>query len=110
MTFERGGSSGQPDDFVSRVLEVVASIPEGRAMAYGDVAAAIGSRAPRAVGMVMAYYGSEVPWWRVVRASGHPAVDHESRALEHYRAEGTPLKWGANDVFRVDLAVARHSP
>jgi alkylated DNA nucleotide flippase Atl1 len=97
-------------DFVSRVLEVVASIPEGRAMAYGDVAAAIGSRAPRAVGMVMAYYGSEVPWWRVVRASGHPAADHEARALEHYRAEGTPLKWGANDVFRVDLSVARHHP
>ncbi len=98
------------EDFVSRVLDVVAAIPEGRAMAYGDVAAAIGSRAPRAVGMVMAYYGSDVPWWRVVRASGHPAVDHEARALEHYRAEGTPLKWAANDVFRVDLAVARHTP
>ena len=96
------------DDFVSRVLEVVASIPAGKAMAYGDVAAAIGSRAPRAVGMVMAYYGSDVPWWRVVRASGHPAADHESRALQHYRAEGTPLKWSASGVFRVDLAVARH--
>lgn len=97
------------DDFVSRVLDVVASIPSGRAMAYGDVAAAIGSRAPRAVGMVMAYYGSDVPWWRVVRASGHPAVDHEQRALQHYRAEGTPLKW-SGDVFRVDLAAARHRP
>jgi alkylated DNA nucleotide flippase Atl1 len=98
------------EDFVSRVLEVVASIPEGRAMAYGDVAAAIGSRAPRAVGMVMAHYGSDLPWWRVVRASGHPVRDHESRALERYRAEGTPLKWGAHGVFRVDLAVARHRP
>lgn len=105
---EPGGR--QSDDFVSRVLEVVASIPEGCAMAYGDVAAAIGSRAPRAVGMVMAYYGSDVPWWRVVRASGHPAAGHESRALEYYRAEGTPLKWVANDVFRVDLALARHVP
>ena len=103
-------ASAPSDDFVSRVLDVVASIPEGRAMAYGDVAAAIGSRAPRAVGMVMAYYGSDVPWWRVVRASGHPALDHESRALEHYRAEGTPLLWGANDVFRVDLRSARHVP
>lgn len=98
------------EDFVSRVLDVVASIPEGKAMAYGDVAAAIGSRAPRAVGMVMAYYGSDVPWWRVVRASGHPAADHEQRALEHYRTEGTPLKWAANGVFRVDLAVARYRP
>ncbi len=97
------------EDFVSRVLAVVESIPPGRAMAYGDVAAAIGSRAARGVGQVMAYYGSDVPWWRVVRASGHPAIDHEQRALEYYRAEGTPLKWSASGVFRVDLGVARHS-
>lgn len=100
---------GPSEDFVSRVLEVVENIPEGRAMAYGDVAAALGSRAARAVGQVMAYYGSDVPWWRVVRASGHPAIDHESRALEHYRAEGTPLRW-SGDAFRVDLAAARHTP
>src|ERR1700712_3694019 len=97
------------DDFVSRVLEVVAAIPEGMVMSYGDVAAAIGSRAARGVGQVMAYYGSNVPWWRVVRATGHPAVDHESRALEYYRAESTPLLW-TRDTFRVDLARARYLP
>jgi alkylated DNA nucleotide flippase Atl1 len=95
-------------DFVTRVLDVVAAIPEGKVMSYGDVAAAIGSRAARGVGQVMAYYGSDVPWWRVVRASGHPAIDHESRALEHYRAESTPLTW-TRDTFRVDLAHARHT-
>ena len=98
------------EDFVSRVLAVVDEIPAGRAMSYGDVAAAIGSRAARGVGQVMAYYGSDVPWWRVVRASGHPALNHESRALEHYRAESTPLRWSASGVFRVDLAAARWSP
>jgi alkylated DNA nucleotide flippase Atl1 len=108
------GSSGAPksvpgDDFVSRVLAVVESIPAGRVMTYGDVAAALGSRASRAVGQTMAYYGSDVPWWRVIRASGHPAIDHESRALEHFRAEGTPLKWSPSGTFRVDLAAARHS-
>ncbi len=92
------------EDFVSRVLDVVESIPAGRAMTYGDVAAAIGSRAARAVGQVMARYGSDVPWWRVVRASGHPAVGHEQRALEHFRAEGTPLLWSRDGTFRVDLA------
>lgn len=97
------------DDFVSRVLEVVAAIPEGMVMSYGDVAAAIGSRAARGVGQVMAYYGSDVPWWRVVRASGHPVADHEARALEYYRAEGTPLTW-SGEVFRVDLARARFVP
>ena len=98
------------EDFVSRVLAVVEEIPAGRAMSYGDVAAAIGSRAARGVGQVMAYYGSDVPWWRVVRASGHPALNHESRALEYYRAESTPLRWSASGVFRVDLATARWSP
>ena len=101
---------GQPDqDFVSRVLEVVAAIPEGRVMSYGDVAAAIGSRAARGVGQVMAYYGSDVPWWRVVRASGHAVADHEARALEYYRAENTPLRW-SGEHFRVDLALARYRP
>ncbi|MCU1509612.1 MAG: DNA-binding protein [Glaciihabitans sp.] len=99
----------QADDFVSRVLEVVADIPSGKVMSYGDVAAALGSRASRAVGQVMAYYGSDVPWWRVVRASGHPAINHESRALEYYRAEATPLKWSRGGQFRVDLGKARHT-
>lgn len=102
--------SGPDDDFVSRVLSVVEAIPEGSVMTYGDVAAALGSRAARAVGQVMAYYGGDVPWWRVVRASGHPAIDHEQRALEYFRAESTPLKWSASGVFRVNLAIARHVP
>ena len=100
---------GPSEDFVSRVLEVVENIPEGRAMAYGDVAAALGSRAARAVGQVMAYYGSDVPWWRVIRASGHPAADHEDRALEHFRAEATPLVT-TRDGYRVNLRVARYLP
>jgi alkylated DNA nucleotide flippase Atl1 len=95
-------------DLVGDVLDVVAAIPPGRVMTYGDVAAALGSRAARAVGSVMARYGHEVPWWRVVRAGGHPPTGHERRALEHYRLEGTPLRW-SGDAFRVDLAAARHT-
>jgi len=52
-----------------------------------------------------------VPWWRVVRASGHAPQCHEDRALEYYRAEGTPLLWSRDGTaFRIDLAKARHSP
>ncbi len=98
------------DDFVSRVLEIVAAIPDGRVMAYGDVAAVLGSRAARAVGTVMARYGDEVPWWRVVRSSGHPPVCHEDRALEHYEAEGTPLVQRASGSYRVNLRLARWWP
>jgi hypothetical protein len=36
--------------------------------------------------------------------------DHETEALQHYRAESTPLLWSTNGVFRIDLKVARWSP
>ena len=97
------------DDFVSRVIGVVESIPPGRVMTYGDVAAAIGSRAARAVGGVLARYGSDLPWWRVIRASGHPAAGHEAEALERLRAEGTPHAPSASGE-RVRLEKARHTP
>ncbi|WP_419818500.1 MGMT family protein [Glaciibacter flavus] len=58
---------------------------------YGDIAAMLGSRGARVVGQVMAYYGSDVAWWRVIRAGGHPPREHEDRALAHYRDEGTVL-------------------
>lgn len=98
-----------PGDLVSRVLEVVDSIPPGHVMSYGDVAAMVGSRAARAVGTVMAHYGDEVPWWRVIRASGEPPKCHEGTALEHYETEGTPLVSTASG-YRVNLRLARHRP
>lgn len=62
-------------------------------MTYGDVALAVGSNAPRAVGRVMALYGHAVPWWRVVPASGLPPQGHARPALPHYLEEGTPLRY-----------------
>jgi alkylated DNA nucleotide flippase Atl1 len=94
-------------DFVDHVLEIVSAIPPGRVMTYGDVAATLGSRGARAVGQIMARYGSDVPWWRVLRAGGLPPRGHEDRALLFYRAEGTPLK-GPSKNYRVDLSKARH--
>ncbi|MGV8857905.1 MGMT family protein [Rhodoglobus sp.] len=98
------------DDFVSRVLAVVEAIPEGRVMTYGDVAATIGSRAARGVGTVMARYGSNVAWWRVIRSGGHPLIAHEDRALEHYESESTPLSWMPDGSYRIDLRLARFRP
>lgn len=102
---------GPESPFVAHVLDIVADIPPGRVMTYGDIAAALGSRGARVVGQVMSWYGSEVPWWRVVRAGGHPPIGHEDRALERYRAEGTPIvSVGNSDGYRVDYATARWSP
>jgi alkylated DNA nucleotide flippase Atl1 len=102
---------GAESEFVAHVLDIVDAIPPGHVMTYGDVAAVLGSRGARVVGQVMSRYGSDVPWWRVVRAGGHPPVCHEDRALEHYRAEGTPLHASAvAGTYRVDYAAARWSP
>jgi alkylated DNA nucleotide flippase Atl1 len=100
---------GATVDFGAAVAEVVRLIPPGHVMTYGDVAAALGSRASRAVGKVMAHEGSDLPWWRVVRSGGLPPVHHEARAHEHYRAEGTPLVQGAT-AWRIDMRRARWSP
>lgn len=93
-------------DFVSAVLAVVADIPPGTVMTYGEIAAVLGSRAARAVGAVLARYGSDVPWWRVVRSGGAPPDGHEERARAEYEREGTPLV-RTPAGYRVDVRVAR---
>lgn len=97
------------DAFLEAIHAVVASIPPGRVMAYGEVAAAVGSRAARAVGRIMAHSGGELPWWRVVYADGHLLPGYEAQALDQYRREGTPLI-ETRDGVRLDLRRARWSP
>lgn len=111
-----GHPPGHLPDHAEHVLSVAERIPPGRVMTYGDVAewllgegVAVGG--PRQVGRVMAEYGGAVPWWRVVRADGVPLPGHESRALAHYRAEGTPLRPAGSAARgrapRIDMRRAR---
>jgi alkylated DNA nucleotide flippase Atl1 len=96
---------------VGDVLELVAAIPPAHVMTYGGVAAALGSRGARTVGQIMAYYGEQVPWWRVVRAGGHPPTGHEAIAREHYLEEGTPLvRVPTAGAYRIDMRAASWSP
>ena len=89
------------------MLDVVDSIPPGRVMSYGDIAEYLGDGpGPRQVGRVMAVYGGAVAWWRVIHSDGTPAPGHDSVALEHYLAEGTPLR-SARPPVRVDMRRAR---
>lgn len=95
------------------MLQVVATIPSGHVMSYGDIAAVLGSRAARAVGTVLARSGGSVPWWRVVRSGGLPPAGHEDAARVHYEREGTPLVATDADAgagYRVDMAAARWLP
>lgn len=95
-------------EFVEAVLDVIKRIPPGRVMTYGDIAWALGSNAPRAVGRVLTLYGHAVTWWRVVPASGLPPQGHARLALPHYLEEGTPLRHVEKpDDYRIALSSAR---
>ena len=95
------------EDHAERVLDLVATIPEGRVLAYGDIAKRLGGMGPRTVGTVMSRYGSDVPWWRVIRSDGRPPQGLEDEAVEHWRAEGTPMVRGLVDGGRADMGRAR---
>ncbi|WUO57406.1 MGMT family protein [Streptomyces sp. NBC_00280] len=98
-------------EYAERALEAAELIPPGRVMTYGDVAEWLEEGGPRQVGRVMALYGGAVPWWRVVRADGVLLPGHELEALDHYRAEGTPLKEASRaaegHLPRLDMRRAR---
>jgi len=100
--------TGRPPEFAEKVLGVVETIPAGRVMTYGDVAAALDAGGPRQVGAVMAQWGSFVAWWRVVHADGSFLRGHEQRALAAYTEEGTPLRRGPDGApLGVDMRRAR---
>ena len=92
------------DSYDERVLAVVAAVPPGRVMSYGDVAEYLGAGGPRQVGQVMSRSHGEVPWWRVVHADGSPPAGKEDECLRELRAEATPLR---PDGARVDMRRAR---
>jgi alkylated DNA nucleotide flippase Atl1 len=104
-------------EFVEAVLAIVRLVPPGSAVSYGDVAELLGSGGPRQIGSVMSHHGSGVPWWRILKASGHAPEGHEAEALRHYRREGTALL-GDHEAYlrtgegswRVDLGTARWAP
>ena len=78
------------DKFDPRVWEVVASIPVGRVMGYGEVARAAGF--PRYSRMVAAALGRSpepLPWHRVVRSNRTLAFEQDSLA---YREQAQLLE------------------
>jgi methylated-DNA-protein-cysteine methyltransferase related protein len=76
------------DKQVERVRALVAAIPPGKVATYGDLAAAAGLSSARIVGWIMRTDSSDLPWHRVIRASGRPAPHLATRQLELLRAEG----------------------
>ena len=92
------------DAQIERVRALVASIPPGRVATYGDIATAAGLSSPRIVAWIMRTDSADLPWHRVITASGKPAAHLASRQLELLRTEGILARDG-----RVSLTQVRHS-
>lgn len=91
------------DEQVEAVRALVAAIPPGRVSTYGDIAEAAGLSSPRIVGWIMRTDSSDLPWHRVITASGEPAPHLATRQLELLRTEGVLAHDG-----RVRLSEVRH--
>ena len=90
------------DAQVERVRALVAVIPSGRVATYGDIASAAGLPSPRIVGWIMRTDSADLPWHRVITASGRPAAHLATDQLELLRAEGV-----LSDDGRIPLAELR---
>ena len=90
------------DEQVERVRRLVAAIPSGQVATYGDIACAAQLSSPRIVAWIMRTDSHDLPWHRVITASGRPAPHLATQQLELLRAEGVLATQG-----RVSLAGER---
>lgn len=97
-------------DFRKRVCGVVAQIPEGRVMTYGQIASLCGNaRAGRIVGGIAHFGDPSLPWHRVVNkkgglANGYPGgmITHK----KHLESEGVFV----TDDFLINIEALLWSP
>ena len=87
------------DDFRHKVLAAVRSVGPGQVASYGDIAEQAGfPGSARAVGTLLAASGpeDELPWWRIVTASGRLAPGKEATQARLLAGEGVPLTSGSS--------------
>ncbi|GAA1811304.1 MGMT family protein [Nesterenkonia flava] len=82
------------------VRELIASVPAGRVATYGDIAALAGLSTPRLVGRVLKEDGFDLPWHRILPATGVPAAHLRTEQLERLRAEGVLAEGSRVDMRR----------
>ena len=78
-----------------RILDVLLALREGEVTTYGDVADTAGyPKLSRLVGRILATTDVEVPWWRVVNASGQLRAHDVREQTALLRAEGVDVRDG----------------
>lgn len=98
------------DNFKQRVEILVSTIPIGKVMTYGQIAAICGQpRAARIVGGIAHFGNPALPWHRVVNrkgglASGYPGGRHAQKI--HLEGEGIAV----SEQYYTDLAKYLYEP
>jgi methylated-DNA-protein-cysteine methyltransferase-like protein len=93
-------------EFFRRVYEIVARIPRGEVVTYGQIAAALGDpRQARTVGWALQGTPEwlDIPWHRVVNSSGGISTRHTSGGLNTQRKLLEDEEIVFNEDGRLDL-------
>jgi methylated-DNA-protein-cysteine methyltransferase-like protein len=97
--------------FKDRVEDLVAQIPQGRVMTYGQIAAICGNaRAARIVGGIAHFGDPNLPWQRVVNRKGGLAAGYpggRTSHAEHLISEGVAI---TSDHYVEDMENRLWSP
>lgn len=98
------------NDATTRICRVLAEIPRGYVITYGDLAEMAGyPRAARLAGQTLRKLprGTRLPWHRVINAQGRISLPEPAmqRQIERLQKEGITLLNG-----RVDLKTYRWNP
>lgn len=92
--------------FSQRVQALVAQIPKGRVMTYGQLAALCGNaRSARIVGGIAHFGDPDLPWQRVVNKRGGLAAGYpggRKAHKQHLEAEGIRV-YGEDDEYYVKV-------
>jgi methylated-DNA-protein-cysteine methyltransferase-like protein len=96
--------------FAARVYDLVAQIPRGKVMTYGQIAALCGNaRAARIVGGVAHFGPPDLPWQRVVNKHGGLAAGYHGGREQHkadLEAEGVEI----SEEYTVNVGELLWSP
>jgi methylated-DNA-protein-cysteine methyltransferase-like protein len=90
-------------NFKKRIEAIVAQIPKGRVMTYGQLAALCGNaRAARIVGGIAHFGDPNLSWQRVVNKKGGLAAGYpggRSAHKEHLETEGVAVQGGYGNYY-----------
>jgi methylated-DNA-protein-cysteine methyltransferase related protein len=87
----KAGAARAGPSATERILALVARIPPGRVMTYGDIADVLGLGSPRQVGRVLAGADVDIPWHRVLRSDGTMAEPVRDRQRQLLLSEGVGM-------------------